>query len=346
MPALADSTHSFRCIRHKACDHDGYTPPVDSNVGVEMERIGPYRLEARLGAGGMGEVWRAWDERLKRRVALKRIQADSDPSLRARFRREAEAGARLSHPSIVQVYDILEDTAGDWLVMELVEGGTLKERLAREPASPQSVITWAREIAEGLAEAHRHGILHRDLKAGNIMLTASGHAKIVDFGLAKRFGTQDLEISLSASGALLGTVPAMSPEQVLGLPLDARSDLFSLGILLFEMVSGQKPFTGESPFETMEKICYSPPAAVLPATGWPPALIELIRQLLSKDPADRPADAARVVAELVSLTGASRAPLPPRGSAKMEAGSEEPTEDHGRFRGVAIPSRSDKAGAD
>ena len=249
----------------------------------------------------MGEVWRAWDERLKRRVALKRVQGDHDAMARERFRREAEAGARLSHAAIVQVYDILEDPSGDWLVMELVEGGTLRHRLSEGPLSLREVLLWGREIAEGLAEAHRHGILHRDLKAGNVMLTASGHAKISDFGLAKRIQGSDLEASLSSSGVVLGTVYAMSPEQVLGMPLDARSDLFSLGILLFEMVSGQKPFVGEIAYELMHRICHEPPAVLLSAAQWPAPLLDLIRRLLAKDPADRPADADVVAAELMAM---------------------------------------------
>lgn len=250
----------------------------------------------------MGEVWRAWDERLKRRVALKRVQGDHDAMARERFRREAEAGARLSHAAIVQVYDILEEPSGDWLVMELVEGGTLRHRLAQNPLSLREVLLWGREIAEGLAEAHRHGILHRDLKAGNVMLTASGHAKISDFGLAKRIQGSDLEASLSSSGVVLGTVYAMSPEQVLGMPLDARSDLFSLGILLFEMVSGQKPFVGEIAYELMHRICHEPPAALLSAAQRPAPLLDLIRRLLAKDPADRPADADAVAAELMAMS--------------------------------------------
>lgn len=250
----------------------------------------------------MGEVWRAWDERLKRRVALKRVQRDHDAMARERFRREAEAGARLSHAAIVQVYDILEDHSGDWLVMELVEGGTLRHRLAQGPLSLREVLLWGREIAEGLAEAHRHGILHRDLKAGNVMLTTSGHAKIADFGLAKRYDSTDQEVSLSASGAVMGTVDAMSPEQVLGLPLDPRSDLFSLGILFFEMVSGKKPFVGEVAYEVMHRICHEPPGVPLPAADWPAGLLQLIRRLLAKDPADRPSGAESVATELFDMT--------------------------------------------
>lgn len=308
-----------------------YTFRVDDlPVESDLERIGPYRLEARLGAGGMGEVWRAWDERLKRRVALKRIRPQQDPSLRARFRREAEAGTRLKHPSIVQVYDILEEPGGDWLVMELVEGGSLREKI--DPPTPAEVLRWARQIAEGLQEAHRHGIVHRDLKAGNVMLTESGQAKIADFGLAKKFGTENSELSLSASGALVGTVASMSPEQALGLQLDGRSDLFSLGILLFELVAGENPFAGRTTFETLRNICHEAPAVPLPAKGWPPALLELIRHLLQKDPADRPQSATEVAAELAEIAADSTGP-----TAKLARAEERETESYGVFEALAAP---------
>ena len=151
------------------------------------ERLGPYRLDRLLGSGGMGEVWRAWDERLDRWVALKQIRADATLRHgRERLRREARTAAGLNHPAIVHVYDILEGADGDWIVMELVEGRTLRRLLDEEGAlSPARAVRLCREIAEGLAEAHAHGILHRDLKAGNVIVGPSGRAKILDFGLAK-----------------------------------------------------------------------------------------------------------------------------------------------------------------
>ncbi|HYG61862.1 MAG TPA: serine/threonine-protein kinase, partial [Thermoanaerobaculia bacterium] len=151
----------------------------------QAEKVGPYRLEHRLGAGGMGAVWRARDERLKRAVALKRIlpTANEDPRLRERFRREAEAVARLNHPAIIHIYDIVETEDSDWIVMELVEGWTLHELLRHEgPLDPQRVLRLGRDVAEGLAEAHSQGFIHRDLKAPNVMTTPSGRAKILDFG--------------------------------------------------------------------------------------------------------------------------------------------------------------------
>src|SRR3954447_17807025 len=150
-------------------------------------RIGAYRIERLLGRGGMGEVYLAYDERLERRVALKRIRADSssDPRLRQRFRREARAAARLSHPAIVQIHDILEDGSGDCIVLEYVDGRTLSSVLASGPPQPSFALRLAREIAEGLAHAHAQGLLHRDLKTENVIITGDGHAKILDFGLAR-----------------------------------------------------------------------------------------------------------------------------------------------------------------
>ncbi len=273
-----------------------------------MERIGPYRLESRLGSGGMGEVWKAWDERLKRRVALKRIQPDRDPLARERFRREAEAGARLSHPAIVQVYDILEEPTGDWLVMELVEGGTLGSRLARGPVSLREVLPL------GPGDRRRAG---RSPPPGDPAPRPQGRQRDADGGRPRqnrRFRPRQAlrhgrdRTVLSSTGALVGTVHAMSPEQVLGLALDGRSDLFSFGILLFEMVVGRKPFWGDSPFETMHKICHEPPGPPWPSAGWPPALLELVRRLLNKDPAARP----RVGRRGGGRAGGPRRPWRPR----------------------------------
>jgi eukaryotic-like serine/threonine-protein kinase len=187
----------------------------------------------------MGAVWRAWDERLERWVALKQIRADAAVRHgRERLWREARTAARLNHPSIVQVYDILEGMDGDWIVMELVEGKTVRRLLDEETALPPArAVKLCREIAEGLSEAHTQGVLHRDLKAANVIVASSGRAKILDFGLAKEIpregGPEDRELTISTPGVVIGTCYAMSPEQVLGRGLDERSDLFSLGSLLY-----------------------------------------------------------------------------------------------------------------
>jgi TOMM system kinase/cyclase fusion protein len=274
------------------------------------ESIGPYRLEEPLGSGGMGTVWRAWDERLQRGVALKRFHAEGArvANLRERFRREARAVARLSHPAIVQLYDLLETEDGDWLVLELVRGRTLHERLATEgPLDPVSALRFGRDVAEALAEAHAHGVLHRDLKSANVMLTPRGQAKVLDFGIATAIPRGDgapVEVTLSAPGTVLGTCHAMSPEQVLGEELDARSDLFSLGSLLFEAVTGTPPFLADSPTASIGRVLsFQPPPLHRLAPSAPRALSDLVDRLLAKEASGRPASAREVADTLAALAG-------------------------------------------
>jgi len=221
------------------------------------ERLGPYRLEGRLGRGGMGEVYRAFDERLQRPVAVKLIrpEAAGDARARERFRREARAAASLNHPAIVQIHDIVETPAGDAIVMELVAGQTLASLLASGPLELPRALRLGVEVAEGLAAAHARGLVHRDLKPENVMLTETGHAKILDFGLAKRTLTEAGETSLSLDGTILGTYRAMSPEQARGLAVDGRSDLFSFGGLLYEALTCASPFAAGTVLETLTNIC-------------------------------------------------------------------------------------------
>ncbi|HEV7508608.1 MAG TPA: protein kinase [Thermoanaerobaculia bacterium] len=276
---------------------------------MEGTRVGPYLITGPLGAGGMGVVYEAWDERLERSVAIKRVTPDPtgappDPRRRERLRREARAAGRLSHPAIVQIYDVVETEEADWIVLELVEGPTLAELLRQGPLPLSRLLPLAREIAEGLAEAHDRGILHRDLKAENVVVTRAGHAKILDFGLAKRFwpaapGGGD---ALSRAGEIVGTPRAMSPEQANGEALDPRSDLYSLGTLLYEAVTGVLPFQAATPVETLHRVCtHQPrPAAELnPAVPRP--LSALIRELLEKDRERRPANAHAVADRLAVL---------------------------------------------
>lgn len=270
-------------------------------MGSRLARIGPYRIEGRLGAGGMGEVYRAWDERLERWVALKLIRPESAESdkARERFRREARAAASLSHPSLVQIHDILLEDEGDAIVMELVEGESLARRIARGPLSAREAVRLGREIAEGLASAHAKGLIHRDLKSENVMVTVDGRAKILDFGLAKRL---DGEAGLTRDSVVVGTFRSMSPEQARGLPLDHRSDLFSLGTLLYEMLAGRSPFEGDSTLDTLTRICTARQAPLWDAVpGIPPGLSELVDRLLEKDSAFRPQSAREVAAALESL---------------------------------------------
>ncbi len=270
---------------------------------LRSQTIGPYTLHTRLGAGGMGEVYQAYDQRLERWVAIKLIRPEAAESEKARerFRREARAAAGLSHPSIVQIHDILESNEGDAIVMELVEGESLGRRLGRGPLSIDETVRLGREIAEGLAAAHARGIVHRDLKPDNVMITAEGRAKILDFCLAKRL---EGEASLTEDHRVIGTYRSMSPEQAKGLALDARSDLFSLGILLYEMLSGRSPFDGGTTLETLTRICtfrQVPLRELNPAVS--PGLSHLVDHLLEKDPALRPRTAREVAEDLQERGG-------------------------------------------
>ena len=283
------------------------------------DHIGPYRVVDRLGRGGMGEVLRAHDDRLDRPVALKRVHTDArDPEkARQRFRREAQAVALLSHPAIVQVHDWVESDDQDWLVMELVEGRSLEELIAEGPLSPARSVSIAHDVAAGLAAAHEAGLVHRDLKAANVIVTAAGAAapgrpsagriKILDFGLAKLVESgpatkAELKTTLTVEGQVVGTVSAMSPEQALGRPVDHRSDLFSLGTLLYEMLSGVLPFEGDTPVETLTRICTmkeKPLRQLDPEL--PEDLSRLVDHLLEKEPARRPTGAREVIARLDGL---------------------------------------------
>jgi serine/threonine-protein kinase len=216
---------------------------------------------------------------------------------------------------VVQIYDLVESSQGDWLVMELVEGQTLRQLLSAGPLALRSALRWGVEIAGGLAAAHAQGILHRDLKAGNVMITLAGHAKVLDFGIARPLFPEGQEATLSQSGMLLGTSYAMSPEQALGLPLDPRSDLFSLGSLLYEMLTGEAPFRAPSATATLARVCsYRPLPAQALRPEVPAAVSALVERLLEKEPNARPRDAGEVAA-LLEEAGAGLAASLPAGAA-------------------------------
>lgn len=245
----------------------------------------------------MGEVYRAYDERLQRWVAIKNIRPTAAQSAKARerFRREARAVAQLNHPAIVQVFDILEADEGDWIVMELVEGTPLSTLVKKGPLAIELVLHLAREIVDGLAEAHAKGIVHRDLKSENVLITKRRHAKILDFGLAKQLWPEESLATLSRDGVLLGTCRAMSPEQARALEVDHRSDLFSLGILLYEMASGVSPFAANTAFDTLTNVVsHRQPSAYTLNPKVPDGVSRLIDHLLEKRPEDRPQSAEAV----------------------------------------------------
>ena len=305
------------------------TESVDPKQMVEPAsppvKIGPYRLEEKLGSGGMGVVYRAFDQRLERRVAVKHIQSreKADHRARERLRREARTVAGLNHPAIVQIHDIIDSGDGDWIVMELVEGRTLHQLLQSGPLPLSQALYLALEVLDGLAEAHAKGVVHRDLKTENVMVTSYGHAKILDFGLAKRLWTEEAgkEVSLSVQGTILGTGRAMSPEQVLGEDVDHRSDLFSFGTLLYEMVSGERPFGGSSLVLTMAQVCSEDHRSLSEiAPELPAELAHLVDRLLAKRPEQRPQSAREVAAALSQLAGI---PLPERSS--LDSASRDPS---------------------
>ncbi len=281
------------------------------------EMIGPYRVEERLGVGGMGEVYKAFDDRLDRWVAIKRIRPDKEAASdhRERFQREARATARLNHPSIVHLYDIFQEGESDCIVMEYVEGRTLDKLLLEGKLTPLKVARLGEEIASGLAEAHSKGILHRDLKVENIIVTPEGHAKILDFGLAKPMLRGDLDAGLTGKGQLVGTSRAMAPEYVSGEAVDHRSDLFSLGVLLYEASTGHSPFKSHNTLATLKQVMlyHQTPAQQL-NPQIPVELSDLIDVLLAKDPAERPHHADDVARDLRTVVGHLSSDTVPRPS--------------------------------
>ena len=284
-------------------------------------KLGPYEIQSPLGAGGMGEVYRARDTRLGRDVAVKVLpqHLSSDPDLKARFEREARASSALSDPHICHLYDIGSQDGTDFLVMELLEGESLADRLQKGPLPLKQALQCGIEIAEALDKAHKNGIVHRDLKPGNVMLTKSG-AKLLDFGLAKPTmavvgavgssgsgkltpSTPTMSIAalssppaeLTQRGMVVGTFQYMAPEVLQGQEADARSDIFALGAMLYEMVSGKRAFAGKSQLSVMTAILEKEPEQMLQA---PPALEHVVRTCLAKDPSERLQTALEVAREL------------------------------------------------
>ena len=281
-------------------------------------RIGPYEILAPLGAGGMGEVYRARDHKLDRDVALKVLspRLADHPGALARFEREAKAVAALSHPNILAIHDfgVIDGTA--FAIMELLDGETLRARLDRGPLPPAQAIAWLGQVAEGVAAAHERGIVHRDLKPSNIMVTRGGRLTILDFGVARIEPLPDLDQATmsrlsgeTSPGVALGTAGYMAPEQVRGETVDHRADIFALGAILYEMLTGRRAFRGVNAVETMAAILRDEPAP-LEVTGGsvPPALERLVHHCLEKDPARRFQSARDLAFHLATLAeGSTRA---------------------------------------
>jgi len=282
-------------------------------------RIKHYEVEDTLGKGGMGVVYRAHDPRLDRHVALKVLSDDftSDRHRQARFLQEARAASAVNHPAIAQIYEIGEDDGVVFIAMELIDGRTVRELIVGRELDVLGSVEVAIQVAKGLAKAHEAGIVHRDVKADNIMVTRDGHAKILDFGLAKLLdplrreqgkgeGSGDAldpalveTVAETQAGTVLGTIAYMSPEQARGQSIDQRSDIFSFGVVLYEMVAGQLPFSGSSPVDTMHAIAFDEtrPLTTLRA-NLPPSLQRVTSRCLRKRPEDRYQDAQQLVDEL------------------------------------------------
>jgi Tol biopolymer transport system component len=278
--------------------------------------LGPYKILAPLGAGGMGEVYRAHDSRLGRDVAIKVLSPHlaATPEVRARFEREARTISQLNHPHICTLFDIGQQDGTDYLVMELLEGETLEHRLEKGPLPVAEVLTLGTQIADALDRAHRAGVVHRDLKPGNVMLTKAG-AKLMDFGLARPVGvaaapgalTESPTVSrpLTAEGAIVGTFQYMAPEQLEGKEADARSDLWALGCVLYEMATGKRAFEGESRASLIAAIMEHEPRAMTelqPLT--PPTLEHVVKRCLAKDPDRRWQHAGDLARELEWIAAA------------------------------------------
>jgi serine/threonine protein kinase len=291
--------------RHDATDVHDLGRPEDP--GLEPGTLlGPYRVDGRLGAGGMGVVYRATDTRLQRKVAIKFVSTQLlDADGRARFKREAQLASALNHPNILTVYDVGEHTGRDYLVTEVVEDGTLEDWMRRhERRDWRGAVELLAGVADGLAEAHTAGILHRDIKPSNVLVSRTGHAKLADFGLAKRTDDAGGSAHGTAAGVAIGTVAYMSPEQATGQPVDARSDIFSFGMLVYEILAAHSAFPGRTDLEVMRAILDSTPQPL--PNDIPDALREVVEKMLEKKPAERRRPAPRAAQD--DERGARRAP--------------------------------------
>ena len=326
-------------------------PPHPATTSTIL--VGRYRLEALLGRGGMAEVWRATDTALGRQVAVKLLKTNlaHDPVVGERFRREAVAAARLSHPNVVAVHDTIDDGGRQAVVMQYVRGRSLRQVLDEQHRlSPEHTALIGLSVAAALDAAHRAGMVHRDVKPGNILLTPDGRVLLTDFGIAKAIGGGDHD--LTSDNVMMGTAKYLSPEQVRGRPLDGRSDLYALGLVLYECLAGQVPFLGESDADTaLARLQRDPTDLNRLRPTLPRALTDVIHSLLQRDPDDRPGAGSLVqrrlepVAEpLLALTGrpVPRDPTPGAGTPTAEPMAPSPSSPTADSR-PPEPARLDRA---
>lgn len=287
-------------MNQAACTQPGRARVTTKNARRELI-TDRYLVARRLGHGGMGEVLLAHDLVLGRRVAIKRSHsAERDDLYGRKLRREARIAAKVSHRGVAQIHDIVRHASADHMVMELVEGPSLFELYRAGPVEPAEVVRIAIELARALAAVHRSGVLHLDLKLENVLLTPERQPKLIDFGIARCADEIDLE--LDPETLLIGTPRAMSPEQIQGDPVDARSDLYSLGVLLFELLAGTSPFAADDEQQTLKHVLRDcPPRVDSIVRLIPPALAQLVDDLLEKSPARRPHSAGELETRLWSI---------------------------------------------
>ena len=279
----------------------------ESDVSLKSgTRLGPYEIVSFLGAGGMGEVYRARDTRLRREVAIKVLPEGlaSDRERLKRFEKEGRAASGLNHPNVVTIHEIASSDSRTYITMELVEGDSLRKRLSRGALPIKKILQVAPQIAEGLARAHEAGLVHRDLKPENVMVGHDGIVKILDFGLAKRrvkpAGQDDRTETATDAGAVIGTAGYMSPEQVSGSEIDHRSDQFSLGAILYEMATGRRAFHKKTSVETMSAILNEEPLSIAEVSRCVPAPLRwIVERCLAKSPDDRYASTRDLARDLV-----------------------------------------------
>jgi serine/threonine-protein kinase len=297
------------------------------------ERIGKYRIVEAIGRGGMGSVYKAHDPLLDRMVAIKVMAegTDTGEESRIRFLREAQSAARLNHANIITIYELGEDQGRIFIVMELLAGEPLSRSIGRVPPLPlRRRLTLMLQMCEGLAFAHQHGVIHRDIKPGNIFLLGTGQVKILDFGIARLASSE-----LTRTGMLMGTPSYMSPEQARGQRSDARSDIFSLGVVFYEFLSGQKPFPGDDYFEILEKLRSLEPRSLRElAPTLPPALVGAVHRMLAKDPEARYQSLEALRADLALLPD----PLPADSTADLREAVDRSFAEVARLQRMLVSS--------